>query len=248
MKSRSICVILQARINSTRLPAKVLMEICNKPIIYLIIGRLKHCKNIDDIILSIPDTDQNYILEEYANKIGCHYARGSENDVLSRYYKTAKRFDVTDIIRVTADCPLIDPKLVDLMIEYYLTEKVDYAAIDTDKYFPRGLDAEIFSWETLEKTNIEAQQNYEREHVTPYIYNNPELFKIKFLEAEKSLTRPELRLTVDTQEDFNLVREIFENLYDKNKSFDIYDVIDFLDNHPELLSINKFVVQKKLGE
>jgi spore coat polysaccharide biosynthesis protein SpsF len=245
---RRICVILQARITSTRLAAKVLMEICNDPIIHHVIERLKHCKRIDDIILAIPDTNPNDVLEEYAEKIGCHYVRGSENDVLSRYYQAAKQFNVTDIVRVTADCPLIDPRLVDFMIEYYLTEKVDYAAIDVDKYYPRGLDAEIFSFETLKKIDREARQTYEREHVTPYIYGHPELFKIKFLEAEKKLTRPEIRLTVDKQEDFNLVKEIFENLYDKDRMFYAGDVIDFLDNHPELLFINKDITQKKLDE
>lgn len=245
---KHICIILQARITSTRLAAKVLMEICNKPIIHHVIERLKHCKRIDDIILAIPDTNQNNILEEYAEKIGCHYAKGSENDVLSRYFQAAKQFNVTDIIRVTADCPLIDPQLVDFMIEYYLTEKVDYAAIDVDKYYPRGLDAEVFGFETLKKVNTEAHQNYEREHVTPYIYGHPELFKIKFLEAEKKLTRPEIRLTVDTQEDFNLVNEIFKNLYSKDKIFLTEDVIHFLDCHPGLLLINKEITQKKLGE
>lgn len=246
--TRHTCVILQARITSTRLSAKVFMQICNKPIIALVIERLKHCKKIDDIILAIPDTNKNDVLEEYARNIGCHYTRGSENDVLSRYYQTAKQFAVTDIIRVTADCPLIDPRLVDFMVGYYLTKKVDYAAIDTDKYFPRGLDAEIFSFETLKKVNKEAHQSYEREHVTPYIYEHPELFKIKFLEAEKNLRRPELRLTIDTQEDFNLVNEIFKNLYSEDKIFLAEDVIDFLDSHPELLLINKEITQKKLGE
>lgn len=245
---KRICVIIQARITSTRLAAKVLMDICGKPIIYHIIERLKHCKKIDDIILAIPDTNKNIILEEYAKIIGCHCVRGSETDVLSRYFEAAKQFNVTDIIRVTADCPLIDPVLVDFMVEYYLTEKVDYVAIDVDQYYPRGLDAEIFSFETLKRINMEAHQNYEREHVTPYIYRHPELFTIKFLEAEKKLTRPEIRLTIDTQEDFNLVNEIFKNLYSENKIFLTEDVIDFLDSHPELLLINKEITQKKLGE
>ncbi len=244
----NIGVILQARMTSTRLAAKVLMKICNKPVIYHVIERLKYCKKIDDVILAIPDTSENDALAEYAMKIGCHYARGSEHDVLSRYLQAAKKFDVTDIIRVTADCPLIDPVLVDFMVEYYLTKNVDYVAIDVDKYFPRGLDAEIFSYATLQKVDKEAKQNYEREHVTPYIYGHPELFEIKFLEAEKKLTRPEIRLTVDTQEDFNLVKCIFDNLYDKDKMFYAADVIDFLDSHPELLVINKDITQKKLGE
>ena len=224
------------------------MKICNKTIINLIIERLRHCKKVDDIILAIPNTNQNDVLAEYAKELGCHYYRGSENDVLSRYYQTANYFDVTDIVRVTGDCPLIDPMLVDLMIEHYLKEKVDYGAIDVDNNFPRGLDAEIFSFETLKKINIEAQRDYEREHVTPYIYEHPELFKIRFVEATGKLKRPEIRLTVDTQEDFNLVREIFKNLYKEHQLFYTEDVIDFLDSHPELLSINARVSQKKLGE
>ncbi len=245
---RRICVILQARIISTRLTAKVLMKICNKPIIHLIIERLTHCKKIDDIILAIPDTNQNDVLEEYATKLGCHYYRGSEEDVLSRYYQTARQFDISEIVRVTGDCPLIDPILVDLMVEHYLKEKVDYAAIGVEGNFPRGLDAEIFSFETLKKINIEAQHDYEREHVTPYVYEHPEFFKIRFDEATDKLKRPEIRLTVDTQEDFNFVREIFENLYYEENLFHTEDIIDFLDSHPELLSINAYVSQKKLGE
>lgn len=245
---RRICVILQARITSTRLTAKVLMKICNKTIINLIIERLRQCKKVDYIILAIPNTNQNDVLEEYAKKLGYDYYRGSENDVLSRYYQTANHFDVTDIVRVTGDCPLIDPILVDLMIEHYLKEKVDYVAIGIEGNFPRGLDAEIFSFKTLEKVNTEAHHIYEREHVTPYIYEHPEYFKTKFIEASGKLIRPELRLTVDTTEDLKFVKEIFKNLYKEKQIFYTEDVIDFLDSHPELLSINALVSQKKLGE
>lgn len=246
--SSHICVILQARVTSTRLNSKVLMEICGKPIIYLIIERLKHCKNIDDVIMAIPDTNQNDVLEEYAKKIGCHYARGCEKDVLSRYFKAAKQFAVTDIIRVTADCPLIDPILVDLMVEQYLKEKVDYAAIDVDTNFPRGLDAEIFSFKTLEKVNMDAHQTYEREHVTPHIYEHPELFKICFVEAQGKFRRPGLRFTVDTEEDLQLMREIFKRFYKNGNVFSLEKVIDLLDEHPELLTINAHIHQKELGQ
>jgi spore coat polysaccharide biosynthesis protein SpsF len=233
---------------STRLPAKVLKKICNRPILSLLIERLRYCKKIDDIILAIPDTHQNDILEEYAVKHGCHYHRGSEEDVLSRYYQTANQFDATDIIRVTADCPFIDPMLVDLMVGQYLKEEVDYTAIEVDSNFPRGLDAEIFGFETLKKTNREAHRDYEREHVTPYIYGHPELFKISSVEADRKLRRPELRLTVDTQEDFDLAKEIFNHLYSEGKVFYTEDIINFLDSRPDLLSINNFITQKKLGE
>jgi spore coat polysaccharide biosynthesis protein SpsF len=233
---------------STRLPGKVLMEICGRPIILHIIERLKKCETIDDVILAIPDTYPNDILEEFALKFGCPYFRGSETDVLLRYYYAAEQYKVSNIIRITADCPLIDSQIINQMIATFIYAQADYAAIGVEGNFPRGLDAEIFSFETLKKVNIEAQNYYEREHVTPYIYEHPELFKIRFIEAENKLRRPELRLTVDTQEDFNLVSEIFKNLYKEEQLFYTEDVIDFLDNHPELLSINACVSQKKLGE
>lgn len=245
---RHLCVILQARIGSTRLPAKVLMKICGMTMLNLIINRLSQCKKVDDIILAIPNSNQDDVLEQHAKKLGCHYYRGSEEDVLSRYYQAAIQFNVNEIVRVTADCPLIDPTLVDLMIEHYLKENIDYAAIGVEGKFPRGLDAEIFSFDTLKKVNIEAKNSYEREHVTPYIYEHPELFKIRFIQAPDKLRRPEIRLTVDTKEDFNLVREIFKNLYKEEQLFYTEDIIDFLDSRPELLSINAHVSQKKLGE
>jgi spore coat polysaccharide biosynthesis protein SpsF len=245
---KQICAILQARMTSTRLPGKVLMEIYEKPIILHIIERLKKCEKIDDIILAIPSTSENDILEKYAKMYECHYFRGSETDVLLRYYYAAKKYNANNIVRITADCPLVDPKLIEQMVEAFIDEQTDYVAIGIEGNFPRGLDAEIFSFKTLEKVNTEAHHIYEREHVTPYIYEHPEYFKTKFIEASGKLRRPDLRLTVDTPEDLKFVKEIFKNLYKEEQLFYTEDVIDFLDSHPELLSINARVSQKKLGE
>jgi spore coat polysaccharide biosynthesis protein SpsF len=246
--NKQICAIIQARMTSTRLPGKVLMEINKKPIILHIIERLKKCGKIDDIILAIPSTNESDILEKYARIWECRYFRGSETDVLSRYYHAAKKYSADNIVRITGDCPLVDPKLIEQMVEHFIDEQTDYAAIGIEGYFPRGIDAEIFSFKTLEKVNTEAQHIYEREHVTPYIYEHPELFKIRFIEAPDKLRRPEIRLTVDTQEDFNLVREIFKNLYIEEQLFYTEDVIKYLDSHPESLSINALVSQKEMRE
>jgi len=245
---KQICAILQARMTSTRLPGKVLMEISEKPIMLHIIERLKQCEKIDNIILAIPSTSENDILEKYAKMYECHYFRGSETDVLLRYYHAAKKYNANNIVRITADCPLVDPKLIEQMVETFIDEQTDYMAIGIEGKFPRGLDAEIFSFKTLEKINTEAHHIYEREHVTPYIYEHPEYFKTKFIEASGKLRRPDIRLTVDTSEDFKLVKEIFKNLYKEEQLFYTEDVIDFLDSHQELLSINALVSQKKLGE
>jgi spore coat polysaccharide biosynthesis protein SpsF len=248
MKANNICIIMQARMTSQRLPGKVLIKISGKPIITLILERMRACNNISDIILAIPDTEQNDILEEYAKRINCHFFRGSENDVLSRYYRAAEAFNVDTIVRITSDCPLVDPKIIDEMIENYLNSSFDYLAVGIEGNYPRGLDAEVFSFETLKKVNTEAHLGYEREHVTPYIYGHPELFKIHFLEARGKLKRPDLRLTVDTEEDLQLMREVFRNLYNNEDIFSVEEVIDLLDEHPELKALNAHVHQKELGE
>lgn len=233
---------------SQRLPGKVLIKISGKPILTLIFERLRACNNISDIILAIPDTEQNDILEEYAKKINCNLFRGSENDVLLRYYRAAEVFNVDTIVRITSDCPLVDPQIIDGMIEGYLNNAFDYLAVGIEGNYPRGLDAEVFSFETLKKVNTEAHFGYEREHVTPYIYGHPELFRIHFVEAREKLRRPDLRLTVDSEEDLQLMREVFKRLYNNENVFSIEAVIDLLDAHPELKAINAHVHQKELGE
>jgi spore coat polysaccharide biosynthesis protein SpsF len=249
MKTKNnISVIMQARMTSKRLPGKVLISICDKPIISHIIERLGTCNNISDIILAIADTKQNGVLEEYAKSIDCHFYRGSENDVLLRYYRTAEAFEVDTIVRITSDCPLVDPKIIDEMIDSYSSNTFNYMAVGIQGNFPRGLDAEVFSFETLKKVNIQAHLPYEREHVTPYIYQHPELFAIRFIEAQGKLRRPDLRLTVDTEEDLRFVKEIFKRLYNNGNIFSIEKVIDLLDEHPELLTINAHIHQKELGE
>jgi spore coat polysaccharide biosynthesis protein SpsF len=167
---------------SQRLPKKVLLEICGKPIILHIVERLRKCKNISGIVLAIPDTAQNDTLKEFAEVIDCYCHRGSENDVLLRYYRAAEAFNVDTVVRITSDCPLVDPRLIDEMIEYYLNNTFDYLAVGIEGNYPRGLDAEVFSFETLKKVNIEAHLGYEREHVTPYIYS-----RYVFLKREGNL-------------------------------------------------------------
>lgn len=200
-----------------------------------------------EIILAIPNTKDNDVLEAYAEKGGLGCFRGSEDDVLARYYDAAKAFRVRHIVRVTADCPFVDPRIVDSLVDVFLNKKVDYAAVGVEGSFPRGLDAEIFDFETLEKAHLEAHRNYEREHVTPYLYENAKFFEALFLEAVGKLRRPDLRLTVDTAEDLRLAREIFNGLGDRGL-FYAEDIVDFLDANPRLLSINAFVKQKELGE
>jgi len=225
---RKVCAIVQARVTSTRLPGKIFEEIEGIPIIDIIINRLRECRELHDIVLAIPDTEGNDSLEEYAISRGVKYFRGSEDDVLRRFFQAADYFGVTDIVRITGDCPLIDPDIIDSAIREkvcYYYEWFDYVGVGVKGGFPDGVDVEVFSFRVLDKINRQARSGYDREHVTPYIYNHPELFKIKFIEADEKIRRPELKFSVDTQEDLDLVREIF-------KSRQVYSteaVVDFFD-------------------
>jgi len=244
--SKKVAIIIQARITSTRLPGKVLMDIEDKPMLWHILNRLKFSKKLNDIILAIPNTKENDILEEFANEIKVKYYRGSEEDVLLRYYETAKAFKVNVIIRITADCPLIDPKIVDLLIERHLNSKADYTSNVLKRTFPRGLDTEVFNFDVLEKAHREAKENHQREHVTPYIWSQPELFRLQNVEAERKLARSEFRLTVDTKEDLQLMQEIYKHLYKPERIFYTRDVIDLLDRYPKIAKINENIQQKSL--
>jgi len=244
MKKRKIAAIIQARITSTRLPGKVLMDIEGKPMLWHVINRLKLSKKINEIILAIPNTKENDILEKFAKDNKVKYFKGSEEDVLSRYYEAAKEFKSDIVVRITSDCPLIDPQVVDLVIEKHLNSGADYTSNVLQRTFPRGLDIEVFNFKVLEKTQKEARKNYQREHVTPYIYEHPEIFELQHIEAKGKLRRPELRLTVDTKEDLKLIREIYRHLYKLRKIFYTEEIIDLFNNHQELIKINEKVRQK----
>ena len=243
-----IGAIIQARMTSTRLPGKVLMDIEGKPMLWHVVNRLKFSEKLDDIILAIPNTKKNNILEKFAKDNKVKYFRGSEEDVLSRYYKTAKKFKCDLIVRITSDCPLIDPQIVDLVIEKHLKLNADYTSNTLKRTFPRGLGVEVFNFKVLKKAQKEAKEDYQREHVTPYIYEHPEIFELQNIEAKGKLRRPDLRLTVDTKEDLKLIREIYRYLYNPGKIFYTEEIIDLLDKHPELIKINANVQQKALKE
>jgi len=204
---------------STRLPGKVLMEIEGRPMLWHVVDRLKHSKKLNDIILAIPDTEKNDVLEKFCkdNKIKCF--RGSEEDVLSRYYEAAKNFKCDVVVRITSDCPLIDPEVVDQVIGKHLSSGADFTANflegkkceSIERTFPRGLETEVFNFSILEKVHQQAVEQHQREHVDPYVFENPDIFKISVVKNDKNLSR--LHLTVDEEKDLELVRKIYKKLY-----------------------------------
>jgi len=239
-------IIVQARMTSTRLPGKVLMSVMGKPLLEYEIERLQRVRRVDDIIIATTTNDTDQPIVDLAERSGIKVFRGSEEDVLSRYYGAAKENDLEAVVRITSDCPLIDPAVVDDVISAYLenSETCDYVSNCLSRTFPRGMDTEVFSFELLKKVHFEARQPHEREHVTPYIYQNPQRFRLRNLAFILDESRH--RWTVDTPEDFELIRRILEMLYPKNQAFGLEDVLAVMDAHPDWFELNAQIEQKKL--
>ncbi|MEK7103910.1 MAG: glycosyltransferase family protein [Patescibacteria group bacterium] len=233
-----IGVIVQARVNSSRLPKKVLKPILGKTAIEREIERVKKVKLAQNIILAIPDGKKDDALEKIAKQAKILVFRGSESDVLGRFYQAAKAFQLKDVIRITGDCPLFDWQICDEVISFYLQNKFDYVSNVRPPTFPDGLDIEIFSFKALEKAWQDAKLKSEREHVTPYIANHPEVFKIGNL-IRNGNDLSGLRLTLDEPKDLILIRKIYKDLYKKKKYFVLDDILKFLGQNPELLRINQ---------
>lgn len=242
-----IVAIIQARTTSTRLPNKVLMNISGKSMLWHVVNRVKQAKKVNEIVLAIPDTKKNDILEKFAIENKINYFRGSEENVLFRYYYAAKKFKAHIIVRITSDCPFIDPKIIDKLVKKHLNSDCDYTSTGQKRTFPRGVAAaEVFNFQALQESYLFAQKDFEKEHVTAYIYRHPEKFKLQNIEANKELNYPEYRLCVDAKEDLDLAKIIFSNLGKKDPLFYTEDIVSFLQKNPNLLSINSHIKQKEL--
>ncbi len=239
-----IAAIVQARVGSTRLSQKVFKKICGKSLIWHVINRLKYSKKIDEIILAIPLGSKDDILENWAieNKITCY--RGSEKDVLGRFYSAAKENNVDIIVRITSDDPFKDFLIIDEVIGLFEKEKLDFAYNNKPPTFPEGLDVEVFSFSSLELANIQANEYYEREHVTPYFYKNQDLFKQKCLKYSNDISY--LRWTIDTQEDLDMVKIIYEALFYAKKNFTMLDILNFLEKNTDIAKMNSNVVRSDM--
>jgi len=242
----SVICIVQARMGSTRLPGKILLKIKDKPILSYVIERLKLCKELNNIVISTTKSNRDDVVENYCIKNKLDFFRGSENDVLSRYYYSALKFKADIIVRVTSDCPLIDFRITDNIILNHMNSKADYTSNTIIRSFPRGFDVEVFNFNILKKAFINADKMYQREHVTPYIKEKPEIFNLKNIKAKGLLNRPDIRITLDTKEDYILINKII-SYFDKI-DFTAEEIINYLIKHKELLEINKNVKQKELNK
>lgn len=241
-----VVILVQARMASTRLPGKVLMPILDKPLLAYLVERLQRveCAHSFAIATSISPLDQPIV--DFCEAEDVTVYRGSEEDVLARFYHAAKAEGADLVVRITADCPLIDPALIDAMIQAFLDAEPPITCLSNtiDRSFPRGMDAEVFRFSALEDAYMHAEQQYQREHVTPYIYAHPSKYPFQSYKREGEPV-DHLRWTVDEEDDFALVKKVIETLYPKNPNFSLEDLLELFDAHPEWAEINAHVLQKK---
>ena len=238
-----VVAVIQARIGSTRLPKKVLKKIVGKPMLWHVVNRVKKAKLADEVVLATTFKEEDKPLLELARKSGVKSFAGSEEDVLDRYFQATTKFGADVIVRVTADCPLIDPEVVDKVIKRFSDGGFDYVSNIVKPTYPDGLDVEVFSYNALKAAWGGAKRSSEREHVTAYIRSHPEMFKIGSVEYEKNLS--EMRWTVDTEKDLKFVREVYKRLYKKGGVFLMKDVLKLLEKQPKLAEINRGIARNE---
>lgn len=238
MKNQRVVAIIQAHMSSTRLPGKVLKDLCGAPALYRMIERVRQCKLIDEIVIATSVLPCDDVIIECCESWGVSTFRGSDSDVLSRYWGAAQTYPAEVYVRLTSDCPLIDPGQIDETIQYFFDH--DYRYVHGDDLLPGGIGGEVFTAELLKEDFENATEGYEHEHVTPYMYwKQPSVGVIPSKEDGSMY-----RITLDTAEDYEVIRLVYEALYTPGNEFTLDDMLRYLEQHPEIVAINSMIVQK----
>jgi spore coat polysaccharide biosynthesis protein SpsF len=241
-----INVIVAARMTSTRLPGKILMDLGGKPALVRLIERLRQSKYIHNIVIATTTNAEDDVVAVTAVEQDVQCFRGSEEDVLLRTLQAAQASDTEFIVQVTSDCPLIDAETIDSAISRMLENPyLDYIGNHLVRTYPLGFSVEVFRTSTLAETATITNDPADREHVSLYMYEHPEAYRLSNVEAPYFLRHPEYRLTLDTMDDYELIKRVFEQLYLQNPNFTLYDIIRYLENNPELTRVNQHITQKK---
>jgi spore coat polysaccharide biosynthesis protein SpsF len=238
-----VVAIIQARMGSTRLPGKVLMDLGGASVLSRVLERAEQIQSIDEVVVATTDRPSDDVIVQECLRYQIPVFRGQEEDVLDRYYRAAVSAKADVVVRITSDCPLIDAKVSGATVQAFLNQHPDYASNCLVRTYPRGLDTEVMTFRALERAWREAAKAYQREHVTPYITENPGKFKLLSEAGEADFSGH--RWTVDTPEDLQFVRSVYARL-NRRVQFDWRDVLDLLQREPELAEINRSVVQKAL--
>lgn len=239
-------IIVQARMTSTRLPGKVLLPLAGEPMLTRLVERLRRVQRADGIVIATTTNATDDPIAALCEHLGVPCHRGSEHDVLSRYADAARLHGADVVVRITSDCPLIDPALIDQVIATHDEGGNDYVSNMLPPTWPYGMAVEVFSAAALQQAHAEATQPAEREHVTPFIYWHPERYRLRNLASPVDLSHH--RWTVDTPEDYELVRRLFDHLMPTRPNFTQSDVLALLEAHPDWTAINQHIQQKSATE
>jgi len=239
-----VVAIVQARMGSTRLPGKVLMDIEGKTVLARVTDRLSRAEQVQQIVIATTTSALDDAIVTEAERNGIAVFRGSEQDVRSRYHQAAEEFCADAIVRITSDCPLIDAEIVDRVVYEALSTEADFVSNCIRRTYPRGLDAEVFTLDALRRADDLGERPHHREHVTPIFYERPDLFRVCSVTGDEDYTRH--RWTLDTPEDLQLIRAIYSH-FDDPDYFGWREVITLMEEHPELAEINSHVIQKAVA-
>lgn len=242
--SKRVVAIIQAHMSSSRLPGKIMKDLCGQPELFRMLERVRHSVLLDDIVVATSTLPCDDLIVQKCAEWGVHTFRGSDSDVLSRYYGAAQMYPADVYVRMTSDCPLLDPRYVDATIGYFLKNDFRYVSNANDQVpatFPLGMGCEVFTAELLEEDFRNATEGYEHEHVTPYMYwKQSSLGAYSYRENVSNY-----RITLDTPEDYEVISRIYNALYQPGNYFTLEQIIEYLRANPEVAQINRMIVQKK---
>lgn len=241
-KRKHIIATIEARMASNRLPGKVLLPACNKPLLSHLIERLQRVPSLDAIVVATTINNTDDPIVELSNKLKVGCFRGSENDVLSRVLGAAQAYGADVIVEITGDCPVIDPDIVQHCIDEYFVTGADYV---TTRNYVEGMNTQVFSTKILAEVELASRNDMvAREHVSLAIYEHPERYILHTVDAPPELMRPDLALELDEPSDYEMIKAIFEALYPVNPEFGLSDILSFLDLNPKIAKINEHVRRK----
>ena len=227
---------------SSRLPRKVILPLAGKPLLLRMYKRIAASKYAGEIVIAVTEDESDNELAVLCQKNNLNFFRGSSVDLLDRHYKTAKKYNADAVVKIPSDCPLIDSDIIDKVILYYInnSDKFDFVSNLHPASYPDGNDVEIMSFDALERAWINAKKNFEREHTTPFIWENPDKFRIGNVLWETGLDYSMThRFTIDYKEDYEFIKRVYDELYHKNPSFGLNDILSLLKEKPEIKKINE---------
>lgn len=242
-----VVATISARMASSRMPGKVLREVVGIPLLGHLVSRMQSCERLDEIVVATTTRPGDDAIVDYCRSIGVTVFRGDENDVMGRVLSAGEFSSADLLVETTGDNPLLDPEIVDLHIETFLSNTADYVSNTVVPSFPDGMEVQVFSIDTLRQSEASTNHRLDREHVTRHIRQNPEIFSRINVIAPITIRRPELSVTVDEEADFEVVRFILENLHNAYGHFTCTDLVDLLSAHPEIAALNSRVLRKGMN-